>query len=371
MQKSIESPFPPQFRDPTSYCASIICRFISLVVKVSSILAVSIDEAREKVQSLRRGSLKTVLYIAALAVALFILNFIFGWESLEKIPVSLQPYGQIILFVQPFLIYVQAGLIFVFGYLAVNAVSGLVYTYMRRVTDHPTAAAVRSISRISGVAILVSLMASVFQVNAAAALTVGSFGGLVVGFATQTILSHVVAGVFLLVSRPFTYGDTVTVAGQTGLVKEIKLMHLVLEDEEREILIPSGNVVTQIIQKKKPKKQAKPVETVVTLDAPARSVVAGSPIVFTGRLVEATSGDPVTGAAVKIMERDIGRDELLASGTTGSDGSFSVEWTAKKTDRWDNDAEIYAKYEGDKDYNQSESRQHAVTIARQRRKKTS
>jgi len=71
------------------------------------------------------------------------------------------------------------------------------------------------------------------------------------------------------------------------------------------------------------------------------------------------------------MERDIGRDELLASGTTGGDGSFSVEWTAKKTDRWDNAAEIYAKYEGDKDYNQSESRQHVMTIARQRRKKTS
>ena len=345
--------------------------FISLVVKVLGVLTLNIDEAKEKVQSLRRGSLKTLFYIAVLATLLFILNFVFGWESLDRIPAFLQSYSEIILFVQPFLIYVQAGLIFVFGYLVINAVSGLVYTYMRRISDHPTAAAVRSISRISGVAILVSLMASVFQVNAAAALTVGSFGGLVVGFATQTILSNVVAGVFLLVSRPFTYGDTVTVAGQTGVVKEIKLMHLVLEAEDKEILIPSGNVVTQIIQKKKPKKQAKPIETVVTLDTPQRSVAAGSPVVFRGKLVEATSGDPVRGATVEIMERDVGRDELLASGITEGDGSFGIEWTARKTDKWDNTAEIYAKFEGNKEYKESQSKQHAVRIAGARAKGTS
>jgi small-conductance mechanosensitive channel len=94
-------------------------------------------------------------------------------------------------------------------------------------------------------------------VNPAAALTVGSFSGLVVGFATQTILSNVVAGVFLLVSQPFKYGDTITVSGQTGIVKEIRLMHLVLEPKEKtkEILIPSGSVVTQIIQRTKLKKE--------------------------------------------------------------------------------------------------------------------
>ncbi len=45
-----------------------------------------------------------------------------------------------------------------------------------------------------------------------------------------------------------------SVSGLTGRVKEVKLMHLVLESEDgaKEILIPSGNVVTQIIQKMKP-----------------------------------------------------------------------------------------------------------------------
>ncbi|MCS7119673.1 MAG: mechanosensitive ion channel [Nitrososphaerota archaeon] len=203
---------------------------------------------------LRWQSVKTALYIILLGILLSVLNLVFGWTSKESMPAFLQPFSNVIIFVNPFLPYVQAVLILAIGYLAVNTVSGMVYTYMRRFTDHPTAATIRTITRISGFAVLLSTMASVFNLNTAAALTIGSFGGLVVGFATQTILTHVVAGIFLLISRPYTFGDVITVAGQTGIVKEVKIMHLVLEslDGATEILIPTGTVVTQIIQKKKP-----------------------------------------------------------------------------------------------------------------------
>ena len=98
---------------------------------------------------------------------------------------------------------------------------------------------------------LLGLVGSMFNVSPAAALTMGSFGGMVIGFASQTVLTHVIAGVFLLITRPFSYGDVITIAGQTGRVKEIRLMHLVLDTGEEEILIPSGTVITQIFKKKK------------------------------------------------------------------------------------------------------------------------
>lgn len=209
-------------------------------------------ESKEKVQSLTRGTFKTVSYIVLLAALLSVANFFFGWASLKEMPTYLQPYSSILLFTNPYLIYIQAGLFFSFGYLAVKAVSGLVYTYMREISDQATAATLQTIAKIAGIAVLLSMSASILNVSSASALTVGSFGGLVVGFATQTVMSHVIAGVFLLISRPFTYGDVITVMGQTGTVKEIKLMHLVLEKEEgtQELLIPAGNVVTQIVQKK-------------------------------------------------------------------------------------------------------------------------
>ncbi len=214
-----------------------------------------IDKIEEKIESIRHGLLKTLGYITFLIFSLFAINFIFEWASLENIPESMQPYSNFLLSIKPYIAYIQALLIFIFGYMSVRAVSSIAFSYVRRVADYPTAAAIKTITKIAGLALLLSMLASVFNVNPAAALTVGSFGGLVVGFATQTILSHVVAGIFLLLSRPFRYGDTVTIMGRTGKVKEITLMHLVLEtsDGSEEILIPSGSVVTQIIQRRKSK----------------------------------------------------------------------------------------------------------------------
>jgi hypothetical protein len=314
--------------------------------------------------SLRRGTFKTVFYIVVLGFSLSVLNLLFGWGSVEEVPPVLQPFSSVILLVNPYLVYIQAALLLLLGYLVVNAASGMVYSHVRRMTDHSTAATVQTITKIAGIAILLSMMTSVFNVNPAAALTVGSFGGLVMGFATQTILSHVVAGVFLLLSRPFTHGDTVTISGQTGVVKDVRLMHLVLETEDgtKEILIPSGTVVTQIIQKKIPAMRLAPVNTALVLEAPPRVALAGSTIKFTGRLVEVETGKPVTNAAVQILDSDVDRDDLLASGVTGSDGIFRVEWSARKTDRWDNTAEIYAKFAGSDSHRPSKSRQYVVEI---------
>jgi len=325
-------------------------------------------EPREETRSLRHGTFKTILYIVILAVLLSFFNLLFSWASAEEIPPYLQPYSSVIMLVHPYLIYIQGGLVFVFGYLTVNAISGLMYSYMRRISDHTTAATIRTVTKISGIAVLLSVMTSVFNVNPSAALTVGSFGGLVVGFATQTILSHVVAGVFLLISRPFTISDTVTVAGQTGIVKEVRLMHLVLEAEDgtREILIPSGTVVTQIIQKMRPPKTPKPIETNLVLDPPPTSVAVGSRALFTGKLVETASGNPVLGTEVRLLDRDIGRDDHLAPGVTQSDGSFKIEWTVKRTDWQDNTAEVYVKFDGNDDYRESESKQYTVTLKGQR-----
>jgi len=215
-----------------------------------------INEVKEKLKSIRRESFKTFFYLAFLAVLLSIINFVFGWEEITDIPLPLQPHSDIIIPIKPYVTYIQAFLVFVLGYLAVNTISGMVYTYLRKITDHPTAAAIKTVTRISGIALLLSMTASVFNVNPATALTLGSFGGLVIGFATQTIFSHVVAGIFLLLTRPFKYGDMITVLGKTGVVKEIKLMHLVLEspDGKSEFLIPSGTVVTQVIQRMIPEK---------------------------------------------------------------------------------------------------------------------
>lgn len=307
---------------------------------------------------------RTIAYVIALVFVVGLVSFLFGWKTAAEIPAYLTPYSGILLFVNPYIKYVQAVLIFGLGYLVVNSASSMVYTYVRRISDNATAATLRTIARIAGIAVLVSLMASVFNVDAAAALTVGSFGGLVVGFATQTILTHVVAGIFLLISRPFTYGDVVTISSQTGRVKEIKLMHVVLEteDSQNDILIPSGTIVTQIIKKKLPGVSLKPLRTLTLLIEPPSKAVKGSVIVLSGKLVEQESDRPIAEKVIKIFDQDIGRDDLLSSGITNADGTFEISWKVRKTDVLDNTVEIYAKFEGDDNYRCSNSKVFTLTV---------
>jgi small-conductance mechanosensitive channel len=319
---------------------------------------------KEKTQSFRSGFFKVVLYMILLSALSLVLDMFFRWSSVEEMPLYLVPYSSIIFSVHPYLVYIKAALVFIFGYLTISAIASMVYAYMHKISDHPTAATLRTITRISGIAVLLSMMTSVLNVDPTAALTVGSFGGLVVGFATQTILSHVVAGVFLLISRPFTYGDVITVAGQTGVVKEVKLMHLVIETEDKtkDILIPSGNVVSQIIQKKKSLTISKPINTVLTLDTISKKVKKDLKITFTAKLIEEPTGKPIEEVEVKILDKDIGEDDLLASGKTQKNGTFSIDWKAKQTDPSDNTVEVYAIFEGNKHFLKSKSKMQTITL---------
>lgn len=319
---------------------------------------------KEKILNFKHSSIKIVSYLTVLIVILVILNYFFRWSTYEDIPENLKQYSTIILFVNLYIPYIYAALVFGFGYLITNTLSGIIYRYFIRLTDHPTASTFRTLTKIVGIGVLLTVVASILNVNPATALTIGSFGGLVVGFATQTVLSHLIAGVFILITRPFTFGDVVTISGQTGVVKEIRLMHLVLDalDGSAEILIPCGNVISQVLLKRKPPMPIKPLKTLLVLEDPPKNVKAGTVITLKGKLFEAESGKPIPNMPIKILDEDIGRDDILATGSTDEKGIFNIKWEAKTTDLLDNIVELYAKFEGNDDYRQSKSNLYLVEV---------
>ena len=85
-------------------------------------------------------------------------------------------------------------------------------------------------------------------------------------------------------------------------------------------------------------------EIILRLDEPPASVTAGSKVSFTGRLIEGKKG--VSREIIELYERDRSfmTDDFLATGSTANDGSFSIDWLAKKMDWWDNTVEVYARY---------------------------
>lgn len=83
-------------------------------------------------------------------------------------------------------------------------------------------------------------------VAAASALV---FGG---SFALQGTLSNFVAGLSIIFGKPFVVGDTITVAGVSGVVGEVKLgVTTLLTGDGEKILVPNKHIVGEVIHNSK------------------------------------------------------------------------------------------------------------------------
>ncbi len=150
-------------------------------------------------------------------------------------------------FVTPYRGYVVTILLVLFGIPAVESGSKVLLAIAQRRTSPDVAGALRIVARIAAYGIVISAVVSVLTSNAAAALTLGSFAGLVAGFTGQAVMGNALAGLFMAIARPIKVGDRVTIGSNSGIVSRISLMHTVLSEEDHETLIPSSNIVNAVL----------------------------------------------------------------------------------------------------------------------------
>lgn len=68
------------------------------------------------------------------------------------------------------------------------------------------------------------------------------------GLAFQGLLSNYGAGLNLVITRPFVVGDTITVQGVTGVVREIRLaMTFLVTEDDVLIIVPNKHIVGEIL----------------------------------------------------------------------------------------------------------------------------
>ena len=77
--------------------------------------------------------------------------------------------------------------------------------------------------------------------------------GFALGFAVKDTISNILAGVLLLVYRPFSKTDYVEVKGMEGEVTGIDLRYTTLQNEGQTILLPNSLLFTNPITIGKPK----------------------------------------------------------------------------------------------------------------------
>jgi small conductance mechanosensitive channel len=79
-------------------------------------------------------------------------------------------------------------------------------------------------------------------------LTSFSVVGLVLGLSLQDILKNFLAGIWVLVERPFRIGDTIEVGGRSGVVEEITFRTTLLRTADaQQVIVPNGTFMTESI----------------------------------------------------------------------------------------------------------------------------
>ena len=104
-------------------------------------------------------------------------------------------------------------------------------------------------------------------------------------------------------------------------------------------------------------------ETMIELMDVPTEVKKKEIVTFKGKLVR-SDGKGVAGAVVKLKEHDrsYSIDEWLADGATRDDGTFAIDWKARKTDWWGSTAEIYAEFIGDANDKSSRTKIYNVKV---------
>jgi len=97
--------------------------------------------------------------------------------------------------------------------------------------------------------ITVLAVLSQFGIQTASLVTVIGAAGLAIGLALQGTLSHLAAGVMLLVFRPFRVGHHVQIGGADGTVKDLSLFWTeIVTADAVQVIIPNGSVWGQQVR---------------------------------------------------------------------------------------------------------------------------
>jgi small-conductance mechanosensitive channel len=87
-----------------------------------------------------------------------------------------------------------------------------------------------------------------FRIDLSGLLVAGGVAGLIIGFASQSVVSNLVSGLFLIIERPIKIGDNISVAESSGIVYEIRVLSTTIRTYEGVYTrIPNEKVFTSTI----------------------------------------------------------------------------------------------------------------------------
>ncbi len=146
--------------------------------------------------------------------------------------------------------------------LLVEIVVGLVTSRLHSLQMAQLGANLRIVVRIAGYLIASVCVVSILSSNPTLGISVGATAGVVVAFATQSIVGSVLATVVLMSTRMVRVGEEISIGQTKGTVLQVGLVHTLVAIEEDVAYIPNSLMITTIMRRKRrsPDRTAAPKE---------------------------------------------------------------------------------------------------------------
>jgi small-conductance mechanosensitive channel len=124
--------------------------------------------------------------------------------------------------------WVRIGALVVGGYILVRLLAASVQRFVMRKATPQRQMIARKVIVYTGFVVVAMTVLAELGVKLAGLLGAAGVVGIVVGIASQSSVSNIVGGLFLISEKPFAVGDVIRVGGTTGIIQSIDLLSIKL-----------------------------------------------------------------------------------------------------------------------------------------------
>ena len=143
---------------------------------------------------------------------------------------------------------VALSLLILFLVLSRVAHFGVLRVVERTRAHGPLGQLLASIARVSLLVLGVVTALGTLGVNITGIVAGLGLTGFALGFALKDSIANLLAGVLILLYRPFEVGDRIDVSGLSGTVVHVDLRYTELDNDKERVLVPNAKMLTDPIR---------------------------------------------------------------------------------------------------------------------------
>jgi len=147
------------------------------------------------------------------------------------------------------IVVLKIAAIIIIGLLFLRLILFYVKRTMKKRFSQQSIMIVRKLLSYTALFIILILILKQLNVKLAAILGAAGIAGIAIGFASQTSLSNIISGVFLISEKAFTVGDIIKVDGISGIILSVDLLSVKIRTFDNQyVRIPNEKLInTEVV----------------------------------------------------------------------------------------------------------------------------